>query len=300
MRGAAANSIIYGCFYFLFLFGSQGFPRIGSRIEKLDLKSHLISFARYTHFSGPESERSLMLGEWHNQKLGLNVYVGPSVKAPGLGLFVSVDDDHSHVEIEEGAQLCQCTEGTFCSDFHIKEDKAIEYAFDDVSSTRIIFNGEFLSLSNVINQIAKTKNVTIHGHNINLISNYDLAPSLNLSTQEKILIISPDESFQDIYYVPNYPKLVDYSNPHFLGMYANDLAFSGSVSEDNYRHDSNRVNSLFIAWEMELSNGCLKPTIPYCVFNKPLTFSNIKPIEIGNKYSWGYWEAHRRRNRRLF
>ena len=58
---------------------------------------------------------------WDNLDLGLKVMVGPSKKAPGMGLFVAAID--RTVYVEEGSTLCQCSNGNFFNDFDIKEDK---------------------------------------------------------------------------------------------------------------------------------------------------------------------------------
>ena len=76
-------------------------------------------------------------------------------------------------------------------------------------------------------------------------------------------------------------------------MYANDLAYSSTVSKAEYIADASSKNALAIAWEMTEEMGELKPLRPVCVLTKDLLFDNLEPMEIGNKYSWEYWAAHR-------
>ena len=65
-------------------------------------------------------------------------------------------------------------------------------------------------------------------------------------------------------------------------MYANDLAYSKTATEDAYNAAVNEKNSLMIAWQMVEEGGILKPLFPVCVTTRDFVFKNHIPMEIGN------------------
>ena len=61
--------------------------------------------SKVSELHGPISQFDVMVGSWENQELGLIVYVGPSKKAPGLGLFVSLGERGDNSILVKQVQL---------------------------------------------------------------------------------------------------------------------------------------------------------------------------------------------------
>lgn len=215
------------------------------------------------------------------QDIGLTVYVGKSIAAPGRGLFVSINEE-GEVFLPRGTPVCGYSRGKFTD--QADGDKTVAFLLTNVR-LGVIYEKELMPLYKAIGKL-ELKDLThaLVGH----ILEYDQAIG-------EILCI-PDESFRDRYFIPD-ENLENQWRPGSIGIYANDLAYDANLTktQEVYEQESKRKNILQLVWRVEKNEqGQLTPTWPVVVTKDDVLLTNAKfPLEVGIQYSWRYWEAVR-------
>lgn len=248
--------------------------------------------ANLTPYEGPIGSYDEMEAGLTIEELGLQLLVGPSVVAPGRGLFVCLaDSDESGVEsvtLPRGTPIVGYSkEGIFQEE--PEGDKTVGFNFVDVD-TGVIFDKKLRRLTEALTMVSSERpdaTVFVHGHSLS----YD-------ADKDKILISSQSD-FKGRYFIP---KKHDGSySAGNLGIWVNDLAYDESIkNEQEYMEKSKKFNLFVLSWRLDLNTdsegkrgNVLMPTWPVVVLDQDVLFTNREPMEVGLSYSWRYWEYHR-------
>ncbi len=232
----------------------------------------------------------------------LQVLVGPSLVAPGRGLFLSIfnediesDDFVEEIIIPHGTPLCGYARGYFTSEE--TGDKSVSFTF--TSDTVVFFEKKLMGISDAIAMayvtddgdvdtlmatlMARPTNALLWGHVVEL---------------EKetggILSIQPDENFDARIFIPDQEDNENKFGASSLGVYANDLAYDpDAMNEKIYLKTSNQNNILQLIWRLakDEKTGLLVPTWPVVIARKDFRLVNTVPMEVGLQYGYQYWQS---------
>jgi hypothetical protein len=243
-------------------------------------------------YIGPSGSISDMVGGLLVGELALQVLVGPSQVASGLGLYLCIDDYDKENAIEEiiipqGTPFCGYARGYFTDE--ATGDKSVGFQFEEGSAEdkAVFFNKELVSLGDVIRGIIQERNTQLSstwtpgilwGHLIKIVNDE--------------IYVKSDTDFKSRIFIPE----IDKDNPFAatsLGVYANDLAFDPDSNEEGYDEASSRNNILQLVWRLSIEeNGnALVPTWPVVIAKVDCRFLNSVPMEVGLQYGYKYWKA---------
>lgn len=219
-------------------------------------------------------------------EIALHVLTGPSLVAPGRGLFLSIynEDEESEDIVEEvvipqGTPLCGYARGHFASEE--AGDKSVGFVF--TKDAPVFYEKQLMGISEAI----QTANSNLWGHRI-----------VTDDISGEILSITPDEKFNSRIFIPDKEENENEFAATCLGVYANDLAFDPDADEEKYLETSDQNNILQLIWRLakDEKNGNLVPTWPVVVAKKDLRLVNTVPMEVGLQYGFRYWEYHQKIN----
>jgi len=247
-------------------------------------------------YVGPVSSIVDMEGGIAVGDLSLNVLAGPSLVAPGRGLFLCIHDDVDEDLNEEGAieeiiipqgtPLCGYARGYFTDEQ--KGDKSVGFLFNENSvTTSVFYQQRLMTLGDAICTVyeemraegSASSNI-LFGHHVEV--NADLSD----------VRIKADKDFLSRIFVPEESE----DNPFAatsLGVNANDLAYDPDSNEEQYFENSERNNILQLVWRLakDEKTESLVPTWPVVVTRKDVRFLNTLPMEVGLQYGFNYWDA---------
>lgn len=230
-------------------------------------------------YQGPENVLSNIAAKIPNNDLGINIMLGSSNVAEGLGLFVSVINPSRGAIVRRGTVMAQYGVGKFSS--KVQGDKTVQFVFGNMDMC-VIFKGQIISLLDLLGAVEGDDfTAAIWGHRMRL--------GL-LDPEHESVLIEPLEDGENLF-VPHLEEINPFA-PECLGMYANDLAFRRGISEKEYLNSLSK-NILKIVWEVELNSDrtMIIPKYPLLVLARDTLFSNTVPMEMGLSYSWYYWEV---------
>ncbi len=233
----------------------------------------------------------------------LNVIVGPSLVAPGRGLFLSIFDEEEEYDLSEqenmvkeviipqGTPICGYARGYFS--FEEKGDKSVSYMFN--SDTLIFYEKQLMGISDAI-QLANnydgsmgtmmSSEELLWGHNV------ELDPITGV-----IQSMSPDPDFNTRIFIPDKADDKNEFAATSIGMFANDLAYDPEItSKEAYLQKSSENNILQLIWRLELNIGTkmLVPTWPVVVAKNDIRLCNSVPMEVGLQYGYEYWNSFKK------
>jgi len=232
------------------------------------------------------------------EALALQVLAGPSLVAPGRGLFLCIyddidddaDDDDAVEEIiiPQGTPLCGYARGYFTDDQ--EGDKSVGFIFRENSAddTAVFYNQQLMTLGDALRTVYVERcaegnlgsSDLLFGHNV----------ELNAETGE--ITIKSDEDFLSRIFIPETAEENEFAATS-LGVYANDLAYDPDSNEEQYLENSERNNILQLVWRLakDEKNGMLVPTWPVVVTRNDVRLVNSVPMEVGLQYGFNYWDA---------
>ena len=117
-----------------------------------------------TSYSGPILDYEYMEAGCTIDDLGLEIMIGPSCVAPGLGLYFRLNDDIDNVTLPRGTPVCGYSKGKF--DITSSGDKTVGFAFTNVHEG-VMYNKKLIPLLGAINDISEvTEDLTyaVSGH----------------------------------------------------------------------------------------------------------------------------------------
>ncbi|GFH59244.1 hypothetical protein CTEN210_15720 [Chaetoceros tenuissimus] len=245
-------------------------------------------------YVGPISSLGDMEGGIAVGELSLSVLVGPSQVASGRGLYLSIyediddEDEESVVEeiiIPQGTPLCGYARGFFSDDQD--GDKSVGFLFGENTSAdtvAVFFNQQLMTLGDAIWDVYSEKQDT---------ENFLFGHFVEVDSENGEVTIRPDTEFQSRIFIPDDPTDETKFAATSLGVFANDLAFDPSSSEEEYFDNSERNNILQLVWRLarDEKTGGLVPTWPVVIARKDVRLVNTVPMEVGLQYGYGYWEA---------
>lgn len=272
----------------------------GQKNTKVSSQRLFFSHENIEPYVGPVGSIADMEGGIAIGELALHVLAGPSLVAPGLGLFLSIyddfedDDDVDEGAVEEiiipqGTPLCGYARGYFSD----KEDgdKSVGFLFQENSAdvTSVFYEKQLMTLGDALWSVydqqhaeggSTDANGLLWGHKVDM----------NAETRE--IIIKRDEDFLSRIFIPvadNESKFAATS----LGIYANDLAYDPDSNEKQYFENSEKNNVLQLAWRLarEEKSGMLVPTWPVVMTRNDVRLVNAVPMEVGLQYGFNYWDA---------
>lgn len=212
--------------------------------------------------------------------------LGPSKICDGLGLFVALDEGVESSLLTKGTPICGYSKGSMVP--FADGTFTVAYLFFGTLNG-VIFQQRLMPLMEAIDLAANATGVSDLR---TLVAGHELL--WDAPTQE--ILIHPLDDYNNRYFIPDTPDLTS-ASPHSvgnMGMYANDCAYSPSVTEEGYLATSAEKNVLQIVWRMDLdAEGRLAPTWPVVILLKDVLFENTEPMEVGLQYSWKYWKAAR-------
>lgn len=242
----------------------------------------------------------------------LNVLVGPSLVAPGRGLFLSIFDEEQEEEVEDddkecflseqenmvqeviipqGTPICGYARGYFSSEE--KGDKSVSYMFN--SDTLVFYEKQLMGISDAI-QLANNNDGSmgammrseqlLWGHNV------ELDPITGV-----IQSIAPDPDFNTRIFIPDKAEDKNEFAATSIGIFANDLAYDPEItSKEAYLQKSSENNILQLIWRLELNLGTkmLVPTWPVVVAKNDIRLCNTVPMEVGLQYGYEYWNSYKK------
>lgn len=271
--------------------------------DRMKLKMRKLSSAiSNTDFRGPCSEADVTMElSLLVRELGLVVEVGPSTVARGSrGLFVRLADGIEGVDLPAHTFVFGYARGSFQTSS--AGDKTVGFAIKS-PQTAVFFNKQLMTLEQVFSTVAaENSEVRLYGHDVM----YD-------QEKEEIVVRPSMDKSVPRYFIPD--TSVEIANAGaFIGQYCNDLGFLfGDTSEKAYSDRSKAANCVELFWRLEFRDGQIFPTWPVrfqhfpnktiftsvdlsvnkqvSVITRDLTFSNLKPMELGTTYGWRYWYA---------
>jgi hypothetical protein len=243
-------------------------------------------------------EGGILVGE-----LALQVLVGPSLVAPGKGLFVCIYDDIDdndeeggaveEIVIPQGTPLCGYARGYFTD----KEegDKSVGFMYRENSAdvTAVFYNQQLMTLGEAIWNVYEERcaagntgsSELLFGHHVEI--NQDVLSPLGVD-------IKPDTEFVSRIFIP-VTKEEDQFAVTSLGVHANDLAYDPNPdsNENQYLENSERNNILQLVWRLakDEKTGMIVPTWPVVVARTDIRLLNTIPMEVGLQYGYNYWDA---------
>jgi hypothetical protein len=245
-------------------------------------------------YIGPSASISDMIGGIVVDELALQILVGTSQVASGLGLYLCIDDydDENAIEeviIPQGTPLCGYARGYFTDE--ASGDKSVGFRFGEgsVEDKAVFYNKELVSLGDVLRGIIKERN-----QDTLLSSTWtpDILWAHLVKIENDEIHVKPDTEFISRIFIPD----IDEDNPFVatsLGVYSNDLAFDPDSSEVEYDAVSSENNILQLVWRLskEENGDVLVPTWPVVIAKKDCRFLNSVPMEVGLQYGYNYWKA---------
>ncbi len=251
-------------------------------------------------YVGPMRSLSEMEGGITVAENALNVFTGPSLVAPGRGLFLSIyneyrgkdnesiDDSREESIVEEvvipqGTPLCGYSRGYFSSEE--TGDKSVSFMFS--ADALVFFEKQLMGIGDAIATVHKNDrlrrgpNELLWGH----IVEFDEASGS--------LSIDPDEEFHTRIFIPDREDNEHEFAVTCLGIYANDLAYDPDHDEEKYFETSERNNILQLIWRLakDEKTGILMPTWPVVIARKDFRLVNTVPMEVGLQYGFRYWDS---------
>ena len=249
-------------------------------------------------YVGPISTLDDIEGGITISELALNVFAGPSLVAPGRGLFLSiyeepsqeVDDEFAgmveQIVIPQGTPLCGYARGHFSD----KEngDKSVGYLFrGNVEDTAVFFERQLMTIGDAIRTAFPSwESIDVEssmwGHAVSIDSDHG---QMN---------IAPDESVVSRIFIPDSPENEeDMFGPTSLGVFANDLAYDPDSNAEEYAKTSEANNILQLVWRLarDEKTGNLVPTWPVVITKKDVRMVNTVPMEVGLQYGFTYWDS---------
>eukprot|EP01031_Cornospumella_fuschlensis_P030267 gene30267-36576_t len=223
---------------------------------------------------------------WGLDELGVDLFVGPSVVADGMGLFLALQSDVEEAIIPAHTVICGYAKGVFSKEASMG-DKDVGFEFSN-TSVWVVYNKQILPLQEVIRQVAKERRrpddftSIIAGHIV------------ESSTSDSEMTIYPnksDQSFQSIF-VPHESSEFTLAS---AGMYANDLAYSPTLlCQEDYDIIKQEKNVLGLIWRLENDGMHLRPSWPVVLTYRDVRLRNHQPMEMGVSYGWKWWEYRKR------
>jgi len=252
-------------------------------------------------YVGPVSSIADMEGGIAVGELSLNVLAGPSLVAPGRGLFLCIYDDMDEDSNDEGAveeiiipqgtPLCGYARGYFTDEQ--KGDKSVGFLFKENSAdvTAVFYQQKLMTLGDAIWAVYEERRAEGNTDSSNLLFGHHV--EVNADTSD--VGIKVDKEFLSRIFVPDTleeSKFEEFAATS-LGVYANDLAYDPDSNEEQYFENSERNNILQLVWRLakDEKTGSLVPTWPVVVTRKDVRFLNAVPMEVGLQYGYNYWDA---------
>jgi len=238
-----------------------------------------------------DMEGGIAIGE-----LALQVLVGPSLVAPGRGLFLCIDDDDDDDEagaveeiiIPQGTPLCGYARGYFTDKG--EGDKSVGFMFggNSAEDTAVFYNKQLMTLGAAVWSVYQERcakgntdlRELLFGHHVELDQDTN-----GISTK-------PDKEFFSRIFIPDTNEEEQFAATS-LGVFANDLAYDPDSNEEQYFENSERNNILQLVWRLakEEESGMLVPTWPVVVAKNDIRLTNTLPMEVGLQYGFNYWDA---------
>mmetsp|Transcript_2448 Transcript_2448/g.5170 ORF Transcript_2448/g.5170 Transcript_2448/m.5170 type:complete len:313 (-) Transcript_2448:249-1187(-) len=249
-------------------------------------------------YVGPVGSIADMEGGIAVGELAVQVLVGPSLVAPGKGLFLcmydDIDDDDDEggaveeVVIPQGTPLCGYARGYFTD----KEegDKSVGFMFGENSAdgTAVFYNKQLMTLGAAVWTVYQERcaegntdsNQILFGHHV------------IIDQDTNGVSIKPDKEFLSRIFVPD-TKEEDQFAATSIGVCANDLAYDPDSNEEQYFENSETNNILQLVWRLakDEKNGMIVPTWPVVVAKQDVRLLNTIPMEVGIQYGFNYWDA---------
>ena len=249
-------------------------------------------------YVGPVSSIADMEGGIAVGELSLNVLAGPSLVAPGRGLFLCIYDDMDEDSNEEGAveeiiipqgtPLCGYARGYFTDEQ--KGDKSVGFLFKDNSAdvTAVFYQQKLMTLRDAIWAVYEERRAEGSTESRNLLFGHHV--EVNADTSD--VGIKADKEFLSRIFVPETSEETQFAATS-LGVYANDLAYDPDSNEEQYFENSEKNNILQLVWRLakDEKSGSLVPTWPVVVTKTDVRFLNAFPMEVGIHYGYNYWDA---------
>ena len=246
-------------------------------------------------YIGPIASLDDMEGGITISELALNVFAGPSLVAPGRGLFLGIyeeseeDDDDGIVEeiiVPQGTPLCGYARGHFSD--QEEGDKSVGFLFrGDVEETAVFYERQLMSIGDAIRMICS------NGEGIEIESSM-WGHTVSTDTDTGRTMIAPDQNVTSRIFVPDTPeKDEDKFGPTCLGVFANDLAYDPDSNEEEYGKTSEANNILQLVWRLarDEKRGNLVPSWPVVITKKDVRMVNTVPMEVGLQYGFAYWNS---------
>ena len=249
-------------------------------------------------YVGPVGSIADMEGGIAVGELALNVLTGPSLVAPGRGLFLCIHDDgdeDSNTEgaveeiiIPQGTPLCGYARGYFTD--QQEGDKSVGFLFKENSAdvTAVFYNQKLMTLGDAVWSVYEECRAEENTDSSNLLFGHTV--KVNADTCD--IEIKADKEFLSRIFIPDTPEESQFAATS-LGVYANDLAYDPDSNEEQYFENSEKNNILQLVWRLakdEIS-GNLVPTWPVVVARQDVRLLNTVPMEVGLQYGYNYWDA---------
>ena len=237
-------------------------------------------------------------------ELALNVFAGPSLVAPGRGLFLCIHEEPpqdgedemdgmvEQIIIPQGTPLCGYARGHFSDEEN--GDKSVGFLFKgDVEETAVFYERQLMTIGDAIRlafpewESGDVKS-SMWGHDVSFDSD---------STQ---MSIAPDEIVASRIFIPDSPENEEETfGPTRLGVFANDLAYDPDSSAEEYVQNSEANNILQLVWRLarDEKKGNLVPTWPVVITKKDVRMVNTVPMEVGLQYGFNYWDSFKEEER---
>mmetsp|Transcript_16020 Transcript_16020/g.33879 ORF Transcript_16020/g.33879 Transcript_16020/m.33879 type:complete len:361 (-) Transcript_16020:35-1117(-) len=260
-------------------------------------------------YIGPIGSLADMEGGVAIGNLALHVLAGPSLVAPGLGLFLSIYDDFDgddggaveEIIIPRGTPLCGYARGYFSDEQD--GDKSVGFLFGENSAdgTAVFYEKQLMTLGDALWSVYEDQQSQkrqqqeeeegaeeeeegrglLFGHKV----------EMNADTRE--MIITPDEEFLSRIFIPDTDDESSKFAATSLGIYANDLAYDPDSTKQQYFANSEQNNVLQLAWRLakDETSDMLVPTWPVVMTRKDVRLLNSVPMEVGLQYGFNYWDA---------
>lgn len=244
------------------------------------------------------------------QQLGIDLFVAPSVVAPGtLGLFCLLSEDVESAILPSMSLLSGYSrEGIFLD--KDEGDKTVAFAIPSLE-TAVFYERELMSVIDALELAASSHGKDgacgLAGHV--LVQNED--------GEVEIYVDNEDPTFKRFYV----PALLNGGEDNLagfegddeadsgaasigavlsvqnIGQFCNDLAWSSEnppKSKEVYEKKSEMANLVQLVWRLEFdpSTNCLVGTWPVSTLSNDVTFQNSDTfMELGTRYGWNYWQA---------
>lgn len=252
-------------------------------------------------YVGPISSIADMEGGIAISESALHVLVGPSLVAPGRGLFLSIyndmDEDEyidmnsdfvEEVVIPQGTPLCGYARGIFSSEE--SGDKSVGFLFSQ--DTPIFYEKQLMGIGDAIQLVRHGKE---KGSNSNNNKQLLWGHIVDMDeTSGEIKSIAPDQDLATRIFTPDGDENENEFAATCLGMYANDLAYDPDITQkEEYLQNSQENNILQLIWRLakDTETDMLVPTWPVVVAKKDFRLCNTVPMEVGLQYGFEYWNS---------